>query len=140
MNVTDFIRHNGLMTFLEEYVNTYSYRFFQKSIFNFQAELKVSKSQKQIMASWILPKNERWGIFQYIKLPQRSFFGRIQDNIFFFRDFLTFNKGISTMVNCTQLNFGKRYEDNLWVIFDQWLKLHLGLDVLSNQKILKGIY
>ena len=27
--------------------------------------LKVSKSQKQIMASWILPKNERWGNFMY---------------------------------------------------------------------------
>ena len=26
------------------------------------------------------------------------------------------------------------------VIFDQWPKLHLGLDALSNQKILKGIY
>ena len=47
---------------------------------------------------------------------------------------------ISTMVNGTLLNFGKRYEDDLWVIFDQWQKLHLGLDVLSNQKILKGIY
>ena len=35
---------------------------------------------------------------------------------------------------------GKRYEDDLRVIFDQWQKLHLGLDVLSNQKILKGIY
>ena len=50
----------------------------------FQLPLKVCKSQKQIMASWILPKNERWGNFQYIKLPQRSFFGRIQDNIYFF--------------------------------------------------------
>ena len=47
--------------------------------------------------------------------------------------------GISTMVNDTVLNFGKRYEDNLKVIFDQWPKLHLGLDALSNQKILKGI-
>ena len=26
------------------------------------------------------------------------------------------------------------------VIFDQWPKLHLGLDALSKQKILKGIY
>ena len=43
---------------------------------------------------------------------------------------------ISTVVNGTQLNFGKRYKDNLRVIFDQWLKLHLGLDALSNQKIL----
>ena len=47
---------------------------------------------------------------------------------------------ISTMVNGTLLNFGKRYEDNLRVIFDQWPKLHLGLDALINQKILKGIY
>ena len=47
--------------------------------------------------------------------------------------------GISTMVNGTLLNFGKRYEDDLGVIFDQWQKLHLGLDALSNQKILKGI-
>ena len=44
------------------------------------------------------------------------------------------------MVNCTLLNFGKRLDDNLRVIFDQWLKLHLGLDALSNQKILKGTY
>ena len=43
--------------------------------------------------------------------------------------------GISTMVNGTLLKFGKRYEDNLRVIFDQWPKLHLGLDALSNQKI-----
>ena len=50
--------------------------------------LKVSKSQKEIMASWILPTSERWGNFLYIKLPQHSFFGRIQDNIFFYWDFL----------------------------------------------------
>ena len=42
------------------------------------------------MVPWILPTNELWGNFQYTKLPQRSFFGRIQDNIYFFRDFLTF--------------------------------------------------
>ena len=47
--------------------------------------------------------------------------------------------GISTMVNGTQLNFGKRYEDDLRVIFDQWSKLHIGLDALCNQKILKGV-
>ena len=46
---------------------------------------------------------------------------------------------ISTMDNITLLNFGKRYEDDLRVIFDQWPKLHLGLDALSNQKILNGI-
>ena len=27
---------------------------------------------------------------------------------------------ISTIVNGTQLNFGKRFEDNLIVLFDQW--------------------
>ena len=52
-----------------------------------QDYLKVSKSQKQIMWSWILPKNEGWGNFQYLKLPQLSFLGRIQDNIFFFEIF-----------------------------------------------------
>ena len=45
----------------------------------------------------------------------------------------------STIIKDTLLNFGKRYEDNLRVIFDQWPKLHLGLDALSNQKILKGV-
>ena len=44
------------------------------------------------------------------------------------------------MVNGTLLNFGKIYEDDLRVIFYQWPKLHLVLDALSNQKILKGIY
>ena len=44
------------------------------------------------------------------------------------------------MVDGTLLNFCKRYQDDLKVIFDQWPKLHLGLDALSNQKILKGIY
>ena len=47
---------------------------------------------------------------------------------------------ISTMVNGTLLNFGKRYEDDSRVIFDQWPKLHLGLDALSNQIILKCVY
>jgi hypothetical protein len=44
------------------------------------------------------------------------------------------------MVNGTLLNFGKRYNDNLRVIFDQWPMLHLGLDALSNQRILNGFY
>ena len=43
------------------------------------------------------------------------------------------------MVSGTLLNFGKRYKDKKRVIFDQWLLLHLVLDELSNQKILKGI-
>ena len=46
---------------------------------------------------------------------------------------------ISTMVNGTLLNFSKRYEDELRVIFDQWPKLYLGLDALSDQKILNGV-
>ena len=43
------------------------------------------------------------------------------------------------MVNGTLLIFGKRYENDLRVIFDQLPKLHLGLDALGNQKILKGM-
>ena len=50
------------------------------------------------------------------------------------------NSLFGNMFNGTLLNFGKRYKDKLRVIFDQWLKLHLGLDALSNQKILKGTY
>ena len=46
---------------------------------------------------------------------------------------------ISIMVNGTVLNFGKRYEDDLSVIFDQRPKLEISLDALSNQKILKSI-
>ena len=42
------------------------------------------------MLSLILPKNERRGIFMYWKVPQRSFFGRIQDAIIRFRNLLTF--------------------------------------------------
>ena len=42
--------------------------------------------------------------------------------------------GISTMINGTRLNFGKRYEDDLGVMFDQRQKLHFGLDTLSNNK------
>ena len=44
------------------------------------------------------------------------------------------------MVNGTLLNFGKRYKDKLRAFFDHWPKLQLGLDALSNQKTLKGIY
>jgi hypothetical protein len=52
---------------------------------------------------------------------------------------IVLRSGIITMVNGTLLNFGKRYKDDLRVIFDQWPKLHLGLDALRNQKILNGV-
>ena len=48
---------------------------------NFNERLKVRKSRKKNMLSWILPKNERWGNFMYWKMPHLSFFGRIQDAI-----------------------------------------------------------
>ena len=59
----------------------------------------------------------------------------ISQNFVAFSEYMNF-----TMVNGTLRNFGKRYKDDLRVIFDQWQKLHFGLDALSNQKILKGIY
>ena len=43
------------------------------------------------MVSSILPKNERWDNLQYIKLSQRSFFGRIEDHKNGFRYLLTFS-------------------------------------------------
>ena len=36
--------------------------------------------------------------------------------------------------------FGKRYENVLRVIFDQWPKLHLGFDVEPEIRILKVMY
>ena len=42
---------------------------------------------------------------------------------------------IITMVNGTLLNFGKRYKDNLRVIFHQWPKLCLELDVEADIQI-----
>ena len=49
------------------------------------------------MLAWILPKNERWGNFMYWKLPQRSFFGRIQDTIICFWDLLTFSRHMNSV-------------------------------------------
>ena len=46
---------------------------------------------------------------------------------------------ISTMINGTLLNFDKRYEENLRVIFDQRPKLSLGMDVQPEIPILKVI-
>ena len=53
---------------------------------------KGQKISEKNLLSWILPKNERWGNFKYWKLPQRLFFGRIQDAIICFWDLLTFNQ------------------------------------------------
>ena len=75
------------------------------------SSLKFSKSQKQIMAPCILPKNERWVNFHYIKLPQRSFFWRIQDNIFFFKIFwpLVFGRSVLTsQIMPTKVSFTHR--------------------------------
>ena len=44
---------------------------------------------------------------------------------------------ISIMVYGTLLNFVKRYEHDLGVIFDQWPKFHLGPNALSNLKNLE---
>ena len=52
--------------------------------------LKVRQSQKQIVVSSILPKNDRWDNFIHWKLSQRLFFGRIEDTIHCFWDLLTF--------------------------------------------------
>ena len=54
--------------------------FVKRAIFQNLRSLKVSKSQKQIMASWILPKNKRWGnfpAFVFWKNPGQHFFFEI---------------------------------------------------------------
>ena len=47
---------------------------------------------------------------------------------------------ISTIVNGTLLNFVKRYENALMVIFDQWPKLYFGFDPEPEIRILKVKY
>ena len=81
------------------------------------------------MQLWPLIKNDPFKLSLYL-LPK---FSRVPFTIVIIPH-------ISTIVNDSLLNFGKRYADDLRVIFDQWPKLHLGLDSLSNQKILNGIY
>ena len=60
--------------------------------------VKVRQSRKQIMVSSILQKNKRWDDFQYMKLSQFSFFGRIEDTIIYFRDLLTLKKQIILLI------------------------------------------
>ena len=70
------------------------YSVFHNSI----APLKVRQSRKQIMVSSILPKNESWDNFQYIKLSQRLFFGRFEDTINCFRNLLIFSFCLEIMI------------------------------------------
>ena len=60
------------------------------------------------MQLWPLIKN--YHLLSLYLLPK---FSRVPFTIVLIR-------GISTMGNGTLLNFGKRYEDDLGVIFDQW--------------------
>ena len=56
-------------------------------------KVKVSVSRKQIMASSILPKNERNSLRSTFSTQDSeccSLFGRIEDTNFFFRDLMTF--------------------------------------------------
>ena len=78
------------------------------------------------MQLWPLIKNDPFKLSSYL-LPK---FSRVPFTIVLI-------SGISTMVNGTLLNFGKRYEDDLRVIFDQWQKLHLGLDAAKQSKNLR---
>ena len=63
------------------------------------------------MVSSILPKYERWSNLAYWKMPQRSFFGRIKDNLFFFRDLLTFRnmQEKSEKIRIRRLRIGCRH-------------------------------
>ena len=71
--------------------------------------LKVSKSRKQIMVSSVLPKNERWDNFHYIKSSQCSFFGRIEDTIICFWHFLTFRRLHFMLGNCMTMRMLSKY-------------------------------
>ena len=78
------------------------------NIFN---QVKVRKSRKQIMKSWILQKKRTKPTLDTILGVIRLFFGRIKDIITCFRDLLTFTmfKNLKTILtqriyNCEVLN------------------------------------
>ena len=76
----------------------------------------------------------------------RALLGSVKSSLYLLLEFSTvpFTKvlitGISTMVNGTVLNSGKRYKDDLMVIFDKWPKLYLGFDAEPKIQTLKVIY
>ena len=62
---------------------------------------------------------------------QQSFLKHVTDNS------LKFDPSFDNTLH----NFGKKYKDNLMVIFDQWLKLqYLGLNVEAKIQFLNGTY
>ena len=67
-----------------------------------------------------------------------QFWNRIELHFKFISN-LAYSLEFDLRLRSGQVCFGKRYEDDLGVIFDQWPNLHLGLDALSNQKILNVV-
>ena len=51
------------------------------------------------MVSSILPKNERWDKFQYMKSSQYSLFGRIEDTKNCFQYLLTFSSALNKLIS-----------------------------------------
>ena len=47
--------------------------------------------------------------------------------------------GLIKLFESLYLGFGKRYENELMVIFDRWSKLYIGFDVQREIQIFKGI-
>ena len=90
----------------------------------FQNYLTFSASK--LVPLWPLIKNDPQIIFLFLTKVQQNAINHSTDK-----------RNQYTMGNGTQLNIGKGYEGDLWVIFDQWPKLHLGLNAQSNQKNLK---
>jgi hypothetical protein len=87
-------------------------------------------------------KYSNTNLSQFVKIRMHTYYTvlqYLQNRRIFSKDHTVLIPLISTIINGTLLNFGKRYEDDLRVIFDQWPKLHLVLDVQSNQKILNSV-
>ena len=68
------------------------------TISQFAKGQKISKKKYVILDS---SKNEYWGNSIYWKLPQHSFFGRIQDAIICFWDLLTFRVATHSQFSCS---------------------------------------
>ena len=74
------------------------------------------------MVSSILPQNELWDNFQYIKSSQCSFFGRIEDTINCFQCLLTF---IWTQKNCSLSLFNYNVKNVIEKFRGQWILVWL---------------
>ena len=104
--------------------------------------LKVSKSQKQIMASWILPKKRSLGQFSVQEIAPAFVFWKNPGQHIFFRDFLTFSllPTRSCGGHCPNHTFHTMHTLNSW--YEQWIyhKVIHNFDLFSGRNVVSVLF